>query len=249
MESIRSETCVVCVHGAGRDRRAWLRHLPFLRRAGFGVLQFDCREHGNSDVRGRGLGYTTREHVDVQHAVAFARTSLGYARIVLLGTSQGASSSILAACCSTTPMMSSPNTATVDAVIAENPFATKRSLVYSVGSSVFGVCPTPLRPFRALLLKALWMSVEYRLYRGMGISAGEVPDPLDVIHRLPCPLLLMHGTRDEITPDTESQRLLNQASEPKSLWLAPGAEHTALYDFFPEEFERKILHFLEEHRL
>jgi hypothetical protein len=39
------EVCLVCLHGAGRDRRAWLRHLPVLRESagGCAVLLFDCQ--------------------------------------------------------------------------------------------------------------------------------------------------------------------------------------------------------------
>lgn len=41
---------IICSHGAGRDRRAWLRHMPFLLKAGYTCLAFDFRSHGVSDL-------------------------------------------------------------------------------------------------------------------------------------------------------------------------------------------------------
>ena len=37
-------------HGAGRERRAWLRHTPFLNKAGYSCLSFDYSDHGTSGV-------------------------------------------------------------------------------------------------------------------------------------------------------------------------------------------------------
>jgi pimeloyl-ACP methyl ester carboxylesterase len=37
---------MVCVHGGGRDRRAWLRHVPMFHNRGYDVLLFDFSEHG-----------------------------------------------------------------------------------------------------------------------------------------------------------------------------------------------------------
>lgn len=57
---------------------------------GYSVLAIDCREHGFSTNRGRGMGWTTRESQDAAAATRYARDTLGYKRVVLLGTSQGA---------------------------------------------------------------------------------------------------------------------------------------------------------------
>jgi len=90
-------TCVVCVHGAGRDRRNFLRHAGALHRHGYDVLLFDLSEHGLSDGSGRGTTFGAREKYDVLAAIAYAYNALQAERIVLLGTSAGASSCLLAA--------------------------------------------------------------------------------------------------------------------------------------------------------
>ena len=40
-------TLVIQSHGAGRDRRSWLRHTSFLRGAGYACLAFDFTDHGS----------------------------------------------------------------------------------------------------------------------------------------------------------------------------------------------------------
>lgn len=91
------KTCVVCVHGAGRDRRTFLRHAAALHRHHYDLLLFDLSEHGLSDGSGRGTTFGVREKYDVLAAVAYARQELHAEHIILLGTSAGASSCLLAA--------------------------------------------------------------------------------------------------------------------------------------------------------
>ena len=90
-------TLVVLVHGAGRDRRTFMRHTPVFFNAGYSTLLIDCREHGTSSATGKGMGFTTREAIDVIQAARYGREVLGYEKIVVCGTSQGAASSIVAA--------------------------------------------------------------------------------------------------------------------------------------------------------
>lgn len=92
-----SRTLIVLVHGAGRDRRNFMRHSPVFHEAGYTTLLIDCREHGTSSAQGKGTGFTTREAIDIIHAARFGRDVLGFEKVVLCGTSQGAASSIVAA--------------------------------------------------------------------------------------------------------------------------------------------------------
>ena len=50
--------------------------------------------------------------------------------------------------------------------------------------------------------------------------------PVDYIAKIsPRPLLLIHGTLDEIVPYSMSEKLFNAAKEPKRLWTIDGAGH------------------------
>ncbi len=61
----------MCVGGVS----AFLRHTPCLHKAGYGVLLFDCREHGLSDAEGRGVSLGTRESEDVHAVAQFLKSS------------------------------------------------------------------------------------------------------------------------------------------------------------------------------
>jgi predicted esterase len=73
-----------------------MRHSSVFFDAGYSTLLIDCREHGTSDAKGLGTGFCVREACDVIHAARFAKTQLGYSKVVACGTSQGAASCIVA---------------------------------------------------------------------------------------------------------------------------------------------------------
>lgn len=72
--------------------------------------------------------------------------------------------------------------------------------------------------------------------------------PYEVIAKIsPRPVFLMHGTADDLVPYDHSTRLFDKAAEPKYLWLAENAWHCALYDMYPDEFNKRIHEFLNKH--
>jgi pimeloyl-ACP methyl ester carboxylesterase len=109
--------------------------------------------------------------------------------------------------------------------------------VFYVGESLGGAVALALAvedPPRGLVLLSTFTSV-----RDMGrvhypvIPTPLVPDAypsLDRIRDLRCPLLVMHGDRDNIVPVEQGQALFEAAPEPKWLHLFPGAGHNDLLD-------------------
>jgi len=61
-ESDGSGTTVILVHGFTLDRRMWDDQLPALLAAGYRVLRYDLRGHGESDAPP--TGYATEDHAD-----------------------------------------------------------------------------------------------------------------------------------------------------------------------------------------
>ena len=62
-------------------------------------------------------------------------------------------------------------------------------------------------------------------------AAPAVPDAypsLERIRELGCPLLVLHGDRDEIVPVDQGKALFAAAPEPKRLHVFPGAGHNDL---------------------
>jgi dipeptidyl aminopeptidase/acylaminoacyl peptidase len=60
------------------------------------------------------------------------------------------------------------------------------------------------------------------------VRAVTEDDPAKAAARLACPLLLVHGSKDDVVPPAVSQRLLSAAIMPKTLVIAKGARHDFL---------------------
>jgi pimeloyl-ACP methyl ester carboxylesterase len=88
---------VVLLHGAGSTRSAVLDHSAVLARAGYGVLLFDARGHGESDGRAMDFGWYGDR--DVNGAVRFLaqQPDVGSGRILAVGLSMGGEEAIGAA--------------------------------------------------------------------------------------------------------------------------------------------------------
>ncbi|KAL6043896.1 X-linked retinitis pigmentosa GTPase regulator [Balamuthia mandrillaris] len=229
---------IVFVHGGGRDRRAFLRHVPLFYKQGYGMLLFDFSEHGTSDSTTRGFSYGIREQHDVHAAVKWMKEQKGFRRIVVFGTSVGGSSVIMAAA-------SDPDNR-IDAVIAENPvacaeefaiFHLKKMLsVYApkTSNSIF------IMPFYKLVALIF-------LIRIGALTKGYERPYLCVSKLSPRPLLLMHGTSDDLVPPQHSELIYANAKEPRDLWLAKDAWHCALYDKDPVEYGVRVHAFLNKY--
>eukprot|EP00698_Gefionella_okellyi_P004027 TRINITY_DN1373_c0_g1_i3.p1 TRINITY_DN1373_c0_g1~~TRINITY_DN1373_c0_g1_i3.p1 ORF type:complete len:379 (-),score=30.63 TRINITY_DN1373_c0_g1_i3:86-1129(-) len=240
----KPEYVVITAHGATEDRRQFLRHLRPLHEIGLSVLLFDCREHGLSEGNGRGVSYSVREHIDVLAAVAFVKRVYHPKAIVALGTSQGASSVLLAAA----------QSSDISAVIAENPFIGPEHLL-----SV--VVPTAIRTkpkWGAHETGVAHLITEYvggnvptwyinwiirvTLWR---LGASDQHDISKQIARIaPRPIMLLHGTNDTMVPMEHSKQLHELAGFPKELWLAENAIHARLFNMYPKEWERRVTEFL-----
>jgi hypothetical protein len=60
---------------------------------------------------------------------------------------------------------------------------------------------------------------------------GLTKNKLDTVSKLPrvrCPVLVVHGDRDEVIPVEQGRRLFDAAPEPKRLLLVEGAHHNDL---------------------
>lgn len=185
----RARTLVILVHGAARDRRTFMRHTPIFHSAGYSTLLIDCREHGTSSNLDRGIGFTTRESLDVVHAARYGKFQLGYEKIVLCGTSQGGASSIVATVLaeelilmdephvtgrrsrrnskSHTSASSFPSSGPlISAVIAENPFLSREACLSDVFGHVLGRVPAwciPIRVLRRIFILIGLMVLRWKL--------------------------------------------------------------------------------------
>jgi fermentation-respiration switch protein FrsA (DUF1100 family) len=123
----------------------------------------------------------------------------------------------------------------IAAVVADSAYAT---FVDAAKYSFRLVTRMPHFPMAPLALQsAKWI---------MHLDATQLR-PVDVIGRIaPRPVLLTHGTLDEIVPVRHAYTLFKAAEEPKELWVVPGAHHVEARDLDPDGYFQRLEHFLSE---
>jgi pimeloyl-ACP methyl ester carboxylesterase len=241
---------IVSVHGGGRDRREFLSHLAYWNKNGFEALLYDSSDHGLSDGTGIGLGFGYREQFDCAGAVRFAKTQLGWDRVIVTGTSVGATAALLAT--SMEPL--------ADAVIAENPFYDYEPFFVKIyldilGRGSFGGREASRYGALVGVVKSLTNLIPLESYidsvasfTRWWIGASGKDGPIQVIKTIaPRPLFLIHGKADEMIPTSHSTLLYETAGEPKQIWLPEQGRHADVHRFYPEEYERRVVEFIETH--
>jgi len=230
----RRELGVVFCHGGGRDRRAWLRHLPIFHTQGMACLLFDLREHGISDGTMRGFTYGVKEQHDVLAAVRFMVTSRNVRRVLLCGTSVGGAS-VVYAC--------AHDAQHVVGVICENPVAhPERFIADHISKVLQKASPSWFIPVCNQWVKLATLIFLWRI----GLLFDRSNNAATRVQRLTVPIFVMHGDADDIVPLDHGLEVYNNAPRLlRYLWVVPGSWHCASYDKYPDEFRRKVNQFID----
>jgi|YelNatPaOPRAMG01_1025707.scaffolds.fasta_scaffold00811_19 fermentation-respiration switch protein FrsA (DUF1100 family) len=75
---------------------------------------------------------------------------------------------------------------------------------------------------------------------------GVPYDNLGRIGYVSVPVLIIHGTDDELIPVDMARRVFTAASEPKELYLIPGAHHNDTYLVGGQEYLRRLRDFIDK---
>ena len=214
---------VIFLHGYGDSKDQVLPLLPFLHEEGYHVLAFDFRAHGASDGDETTVGLV--EVADVRGALAFAarKDPAAYEQVALMGFSMGAATAI--------------NTAAiedVDAVVSDSAFATLENIA---SNSITAFTDLPKYPFGPLsVVFAGWMV-------GKDVSENA---PVRAVTGSSAPVLVIQGLEDTIAfPDEDGEAIAAAAPAGSELWLVPGAAHVQAHSVAQEEYERRVLDFLD----
>jgi len=218
---------VLLFHGVADNRVGAIGQSEILLRAGYSVVMMDQRAHGESG--GAMATYGWLERNDTRAVVDALVASEHPAHIFALGESMGAGIALQSAGADTR----------IEAAVAEAPFASLREASYDY----VGLQEYPLLG-KTIFAPGAWMM----LYRGgklAGFPAAGVSPEQSVAARN-FPLLLICDEADTTLPCRHAKKIYAAARGPKSLWMVPGAFHTAAFGFAPEEFERRVLEFLRQ---
>lgn len=216
-----SRPAVIVCHGYSGDKSPHINLAFWFQAAGIPLLLFDFRNHGASDCGPTSIGYY--ERFDVLAAVDWL-AARGHKRIGLYGFSMGAAIALAAA--SLSPRIA--------CVVSDSGFAHLRPVLAEVVRQKLRV-----RGLDQLMEAMIWRLAEFRL----GCDLREA-DPVHAARHIGRrPLLIIHGTRDEVIAPWQARALLGAASGPAELWLVDGGQHTTIDRKYPAEYRSKVMEF------
>ncbi len=213
---------IVQLHGRNgtRDSGSALAVAKMLADHNYDVLMFDFRGHGESGGERYSVGLL--EVRDVAGALDYLKTR-GVQSVGVLGFSMGAATALNAA----------PDLPAMRAVVADSAFADITLLLEEQLPKETGL-PAWFSPGFVLMGKLLY---------GIDLNDNR---PVRAIARLKDrPVLLIHGTNDNLVPVHHAQLLAQaDATNPNlSVWIADGVGHTRAFDDAPVEFRARVLDF------
>jgi uncharacterized protein len=218
-----TRTVIVC-SGANGSLDADVHVAPWLHAAGFNVLFFNWRAHGQSEGEVVTLGFT--ERYDLIAAVQFAK-SKGAEHVGVLGFSMGGTVAIATAAVYED----------INAVVADSPF------VFVLSAVAGGLIERGVPEGLSFLLARLFVSTACLRTR---LNLFDI-DLARWIHRVaPRPLLLIFGEQDVIVPHSEVDLIFARAGDPKEVWRVPEAAHRDIDVRRPDEYRQRICEFFEK---
>jgi uncharacterized protein len=221
---------VVLVHGWESNRARMLPNARFLHAAGFHTLMFDVRGHGENQpetlpISGGEFG------ADTAAAVAALRGRQEVTAIGILGHSMGAVGSVLAAA-------GEPGVrAVVATAIPAHPRLLTRRTFELAGLPIPGPVAHPLA----------WLTMHVYLHP-RGHRPARV-NALRAVRHYGGPLLVVHGTEDEVVPIRHAEMLVRSARARRGrdvgLLVIEGGRHRWLYE--SALYRERIAAFFAEH--
>jgi uncharacterized protein len=213
---------VILMHGVRANRLNMLNRARFLTGAGYSVLLFDFQAHGESS--GEYITFGFLESKDAQAAVEFLHQNTRRDKIGVIGVSMGGAASLLA-----TPPLE------VAALILESVYPTIEEAIsdrITMRLGKLGAIFTPLLTFQ--------------LKPRLGVGPEELR-PIEKAAEVTLPKYFIFGTEDRHTRIDESRKLYAHAADPKEAWAIDGAGHVDLHEYAKDEYERRVLDFLERY--
>jgi alpha-beta hydrolase superfamily lysophospholipase len=215
---------VVYLHGVADCKIDGIPLARLFRENGYHVFLYDSRRHGESDGLYCTYGYYEKHDVVSVLDYIRSRPDLSAPPIALFGTSMGAAVALQAAAMDSR----------VRAVIAENSFATLRSIFDDYQKRMIKL---PFHYLRNLVIKRSELIARFR--------ANDV-SPLDAVGNISIPLLVIAGERDSLIDSGYSRSLFAAAGEPKEFYAIPEASHSDTWAVAGKRYEETILAFLRK---
>lgn len=215
---------VLYLHGVSESKIAGLPIAGALLAAGWNVVLYDARRHGDSG--GTFCTYGFYEKHDVSTIISWlrARGDAGAEVIALFGSSMGAAVAIQAAA----------RDHRVAGVIAESGFASLRTVFDEYQKRMIKL------PFHYLRNLVIRHAEHLAHFKAAWVS------PLAAIPHVRAPILITHGTEDSMIGHRYSRQLFDAAGEPRQLLLVPKARHDNMWEAGGQAYRAQLTDFLSQ---
>jgi len=235
---------IVFAHEFCADMHSCARYCRPLQQAGYDILTFDFRGHGQSECP---PDYTPRQWVtdrdldDMRGAAAFAEHWLARqghpTGFGIFGTSRGACAAILLA-------VENPH---IRAIVSDGAFSTDSTIEYFMRrwAYIFARVRFVYENHPPMFWRFLrWAMIHCAAHE----FKCRFPSVQKAIRRItPRPMLFIHGEKDSYLPVEQSRRLYALAPQPKYLWIAPFARHNQAVVLHPEFYSRLTTSFFDQY--
>lgn len=215
---------LIILHGWGGNAELMLPLALPMHRAGLNILLLDARNHGRSDSDS--FSSLPRFAEDTGAAINWIKKHGGdpNMRIALLGHSVGASALLLEA----------SRRDDIAALISIAAFAHPEWMMRRYLNRLW--MPSFCKTF--ILRYVEWV---------IGFRYTKIA-PINVVNQVQCPILLVHGTADEVVPLTDAQAIQEHYHGKKlELLLIEGGEHESIEKI--KSYEDQLLSFLKKSNL
>ena len=221
----RPRGTVLLLHGFGTNHFGVV-HLAYdLFKRDLQSLMVDFRGHGASEGDGTTLGL--RERQDVLGALQYlhSRHDVDADRIGIYGVSMGGATALLT------------EDLGVRALVTDCAFATLRG---AIDHGFRRIADLPPSIFRT---PTVWFASRF-----VGEKLADVLGVVQPLARIKqtatCPLLIIHGTEDDVVFVQDAYQLYLAAVGPKDIWIIPDAGHGRCYEKLGDAYVDRVAAFL-----
>jgi len=215
---------VIYLHGVSESKIAGLPIAGALLNAGWNVLLYDARRHGDSGGSFCTYGFYEKHDVSTLISWLRGREETAEGQVALFGSSMGAAVAIQAAA----------RDRRVAGVIAESGFASLRTVFDEYQKRMIKL------PFHYLRNVVIRRSERLAHFKAASVS------PLAAIAMVRAPVLITHGTDDSTIGHRYSRQLFDAAGEMRQLLLVPHARHDNMWEAGGDRYRAQLTDFLEQ---
>ncbi|XXM71308.1 alpha/beta hydrolase [Lysinibacillus sphaericus] len=217
---------VILAHGYKGSNEQLPEVTRYYYDKGYDILKPDARGHGKSEGEYIGMGWDDRN--DMRKWIDYLIEEKNEKTIFLHGFSMGASTVLM------TSGEDLPDQ--VKGIIADSGYT---SVEEEMAHQLKHLYKLPSFPLIDITSKVTERKAGYSFDEASALD--QVKKKKDDL-----PLFIIHGDKDELVPSEMAQRLYENASGMKELWIIPGVGHTQGFLDEEEEYKRRLTGFIDE---